>query len=225
MYQHVGSWSWFLGRKVHLSATAAPTRMNIALPPDILDTGTSTDMVVREGSNVSFQCAASGSPPPSITWRRESGEPITLPTGVEERPVLSKREISLNVETLRVTTLPKNAATFWSRFSASRVRPEQRDNFPATCSRCATKSNRLRINSPLLLANLCRNKVTVSVGRISRNNSPNKNTLWIDVLRTALFGEQPLTLGYERFPLLLKFLPLRLPKIAAIYSTNDRDDN
>ncbi|CAB0015592.1 unnamed protein product, partial [Nesidiocoris tenuis] len=93
MYQHVGSWSWFLGRKVHLSATAAPTRMNIALPPDILDTGTSTDMVVREGSNVSFQCAASGSPPPSITWRRESGEPITLPTGVEDRCFIEYRTL------------------------------------------------------------------------------------------------------------------------------------
>ncbi|XP_073993538.1 neurotrimin-like isoform X2 [Rhodnius prolixus] len=52
--------------------------LNVVVPPDILDYGTSTDMVVREGSNVSFKCAASGSPPPNITWRREGGEPIPL---------------------------------------------------------------------------------------------------------------------------------------------------
>ncbi|KAL1115647.1 hypothetical protein AAG570_005937 [Ranatra chinensis] len=40
-------------------------------------------MVVREGSNVSLRCAASGSPPPAITWRREGGELITLSTGQE----------------------------------------------------------------------------------------------------------------------------------------------
>lgn len=33
-------------------------------------------MVVREGSNVTLKCAANGSPPPTITWRREGGEPI-----------------------------------------------------------------------------------------------------------------------------------------------------
>ncbi|KAF0710828.1 neurotrimin-like, partial [Aphis craccivora] len=49
-----------------------------AVPPDILDYPTSTDMVVREGGNVSMQCAASGFPSPSITWRREGGHSISL---------------------------------------------------------------------------------------------------------------------------------------------------
>ncbi|KAK0171170.1 hypothetical protein PV328_008925, partial [Microctonus aethiopoides] len=35
---------------------------------------TSTDMVVREGSNVTFRCSATGSPAPNITWRREDGQ-------------------------------------------------------------------------------------------------------------------------------------------------------
>lgn len=48
------------------------------MPPDILDYPTSTDMVVREGSNVTLRCAASGSPQPNITWKRESGEAIAL---------------------------------------------------------------------------------------------------------------------------------------------------
>lgn len=48
----------------------------IAVPPDILDYPTSTDMVVREGSNVTLRCAATGTPTPSVTWRREDGNPI-----------------------------------------------------------------------------------------------------------------------------------------------------
>lgn len=48
------------------------------MPPDILDYPTSADMVVREGSNVTLRCAATGSPPPTIVWRREGGETIPL---------------------------------------------------------------------------------------------------------------------------------------------------
>ncbi|XP_059617495.1 neurotrimin-like isoform X2 [Phlebotomus argentipes] len=57
--------------------------LDVVVPPDILDYPTSTDMVVREGSNVTLKCAATGSPTPTITWRREGGEPITLPGGSE----------------------------------------------------------------------------------------------------------------------------------------------
>lgn len=40
-------------------------------------------MTVREGSNVTLRCAASGSPAPNITWRKESGESIALFNGHE----------------------------------------------------------------------------------------------------------------------------------------------
>lgn len=53
------------------------------VPPDILDYPTSTDMVIREGQNVTLRCAASGSPTPNVTWRREGGEPIPLGNGKE----------------------------------------------------------------------------------------------------------------------------------------------
>lgn len=56
---------------------------HISVPPNILDYPTSTDMVVREGSNVSLRCAATGSPEPTIAWRRESGEAIQLGNGQE----------------------------------------------------------------------------------------------------------------------------------------------
>ena len=53
------------------------------MPPDILDYPTSTDMVVREGSNVTLKCAATGSPEPAIIWRRENGVAIELANGTE----------------------------------------------------------------------------------------------------------------------------------------------
>ncbi|XP_032592381.1 limbic system-associated membrane protein isoform X2 [Drosophila grimshawi] len=55
--------------------------LDVVVPPDILDYPTSTDMVVREGSNVTLKCAATGSPEPTITWRRESGVAIELANG------------------------------------------------------------------------------------------------------------------------------------------------
>lgn len=53
-----------------------------SVPPDILDYPTSTDMVIREGSNVTLKCAATGSPTPTITWRRENSDPIPVPNGL-----------------------------------------------------------------------------------------------------------------------------------------------
>ncbi|XP_011302040.1 protein amalgam [Fopius arisanus] len=54
--------------------------LEVVVPPDILDYPTSTDMIVREGSNVTLRCAATGTPEPTVTWRREAGGRITLST-------------------------------------------------------------------------------------------------------------------------------------------------
>lgn len=51
---------------------------SILVPPDILDEGSSSDVVVREGANVTLTCKAVGYPTPNITWRREDNEPIPL---------------------------------------------------------------------------------------------------------------------------------------------------
>ncbi|XKL68976.1 hypothetical protein PGB90_006745 [Kerria lacca] len=52
--------------------------LDVVVPPDILDYPTSADMVVKEGSNVTLRCAASGSPTPTIMWRKETSELISL---------------------------------------------------------------------------------------------------------------------------------------------------
>ncbi len=46
------------------------------VPPDIVDADSSTDTIVREGSNISLTCAARGHPQPNIVWRREDGAAI-----------------------------------------------------------------------------------------------------------------------------------------------------
>ncbi|XP_076754011.1 neurotrimin [Xylocopa sonorina] len=61
--------------------------LEVVVPPNILDYPTSTDMVVPEGSNVSLHCAATGSPKPSITWRREDGQFILLGNGMKNMSV------------------------------------------------------------------------------------------------------------------------------------------
>ncbi|XP_059486683.1 lachesin-like isoform X2 [Neocloeon triangulifer] len=56
--------------------------IQVVVPPSILDKETSSDMVVREGSNVSMTCRAEGYPEPYVMWRREDGENINY-NGVE----------------------------------------------------------------------------------------------------------------------------------------------
>ncbi|XP_031768223.1 lachesin-like isoform X2 [Galleria mellonella] len=67
--------------------------LDVVVPPDILDRGTSTDVTVREGESISLTCAAVGSPPPQIAWRREHSKPITVSDGIQvtslEGPVLN----------------------------------------------------------------------------------------------------------------------------------------
>ncbi|XP_026298862.1 neurotrimin isoform X5 [Apis mellifera] len=50
--------------------------LQVVVPPSIITKETSTDMVVREGSNVTLTCKASGYPEPYVMWRREDGKNI-----------------------------------------------------------------------------------------------------------------------------------------------------
>ncbi|UYV78495.1 LSAMP [Cordylochernes scorpioides] len=50
----------------------------VRVPPDIIDSESSTDVLVREGSNVTLSCRAKGVPSPVITWKREDGQPIAF---------------------------------------------------------------------------------------------------------------------------------------------------
>ncbi|XP_045767883.1 lachesin-like isoform X3 [Maniola jurtina] len=48
--------------------------LQVVVPPSIIDNMTSTDMVVREATDVTLVCRASGYPEPYVMWRREDGQ-------------------------------------------------------------------------------------------------------------------------------------------------------
>ena len=48
------------------------------MPPDILDTESSSDVLAREGTDVSMVCKAKGYPTPTLTWRREDHQPVAV---------------------------------------------------------------------------------------------------------------------------------------------------
>ncbi|XP_063990310.1 opioid-binding protein/cell adhesion molecule homolog isoform X1 [Diachasmimorpha longicaudata] len=57
--------------------------LDVVVPPDIIDDETSADMIIREGSNVTLKCSATGSPRPNITWRKENSDGILI--GVDQK--------------------------------------------------------------------------------------------------------------------------------------------
>lgn len=50
----------------------------LLVPPNIDDSLTSSDVIVREGDNVTLRCKAKGSPEPSIRWKRDDGLRIVV---------------------------------------------------------------------------------------------------------------------------------------------------
>ncbi|XP_055386949.1 uncharacterized protein LOC129615651 isoform X2 [Condylostylus longicornis] len=52
--------------------------LQVVVPPMIIESMTSNDMVVREGTNVTLMCKARGYPEPYVMWRREDGEEMNI---------------------------------------------------------------------------------------------------------------------------------------------------
>ncbi|XP_077555317.1 lachesin-like [Haemaphysalis longicornis] len=59
--------------------------LDVLVPPDIVGSESSSDVLVREGSNVTLSCRAKGYPAPRITWRREDGMPIAVGNWQEQQ--------------------------------------------------------------------------------------------------------------------------------------------
>lgn len=53
-------------------------KFGIAVPPDVIDEESTSDMTVNEGDNVTLTCRAKGKPEPKIVWRREDGQKIAV---------------------------------------------------------------------------------------------------------------------------------------------------
>ncbi|XP_012136838.1 lachesin isoform X2 [Megachile rotundata] len=52
--------------------------LHVVVPPNIEDYQTSSDAIVREGSNVTLTCKATGSPTPTISWKRDDNQKISI---------------------------------------------------------------------------------------------------------------------------------------------------
>ncbi|KAK9293995.1 hypothetical protein QLX08_011240 [Tetragonisca angustula] len=52
--------------------------MEVLIPPDIVDDESANGMVTHEGGEVKLKCNATGSPKPTVTWKREDGRNIIL---------------------------------------------------------------------------------------------------------------------------------------------------
>uniref|UniRef100_A0A182X631 Ig-like domain-containing protein n=1 Tax=Anopheles quadriannulatus TaxID=34691 RepID=A0A182X631_ANOQN len=52
--------------------------LQVVVPPAIIESMTSNDMVVREGTNVTLNCKAKGFPEPYVMWRREDGDEMAI---------------------------------------------------------------------------------------------------------------------------------------------------
>ncbi|KAH7640694.1 hemicentin-1-like [Dermatophagoides farinae] len=50
--------------------------LDVTVPPDFINSETSSDVIVRENQNLTLRCKARGHPEPKLTWRREDNKPI-----------------------------------------------------------------------------------------------------------------------------------------------------
>lgn len=50
----------------------------LIVPPSISDSLSSSDVIVREGANVSLTCHVDGYPKPDIKWKRDAGLQINI---------------------------------------------------------------------------------------------------------------------------------------------------
>ncbi|CAB0035121.1 unnamed protein product [Trichogramma brassicae] len=62
--------------------------LHVVVPPNIDDSQSSSDVIVREGANVSLSCNASGSPTPSIRWKRDDNNKININKTLSVPPML-----------------------------------------------------------------------------------------------------------------------------------------
>ncbi|XP_075721214.1 lachesin-like [Rhipicephalus microplus] len=81
--------------------------LDVLVPPDIVDSESSSDVLVREGSNVTLSCRAKGYPAPRITWRREDGTPIAVGNWQEQLGSTATDNVSYEGEEVSITKVSR----------------------------------------------------------------------------------------------------------------------
>ncbi|KRY34443.1 Protein amalgam [Trichinella spiralis] len=67
--------------------------LTLEKPPKINKNKTTHDLIVKEGSNVSFACAADGNPKPDLSWRKRNGPVIQ--TNEPEESIIYKENFTI----------------------------------------------------------------------------------------------------------------------------------
>lgn len=77
---------------------------DVTVPPNIDDSLSSSDVIVREGANETLTCKATGSPTPNVKWKRDDNTKITI-----NKTLSGKRH---NSSHLFVVACPSSASLF-----------------------------------------------------------------------------------------------------------------
>ncbi|XP_037804324.1 lachesin-like isoform X2 [Penaeus monodon] len=80
--------------------------LEVTVPPEIADEGTSSDEMAPEGSNIHLRCRAHGYPKPVITWSREDQKAIVLRTNDPANP--KRKEMTYEGEFLNLTHITRS---------------------------------------------------------------------------------------------------------------------
>lgn len=84
----------------------------LKVPPTIDDSLSSSDVIVREGSNVTLKCRAHGSPQPTIKWKRDDNTKINVNKSVSGE---FRQLWSLTMRLIKISSLQ---CTSWTRKSS-----------------------------------------------------------------------------------------------------------
>ncbi|XP_078043949.1 dpr-interacting protein lambda [Augochlora pura] len=92
--------------------------MEVLIPPDIVDDESAKGMITYEGGNIKLKCVATGSPQPTVTWKREDGQKIVL------REDGKKREVSMyEGEILELNGILRQEMGTYLCIASNNVRP------------------------------------------------------------------------------------------------------
>lgn len=76
--------------------------LSLAVPPNIDDSLSSSDIIVREGANITLKCKATGSPAPTVKWKRDDNSKIAINKSLigKWRPEQQKQEPEISGSSL-----------------------------------------------------------------------------------------------------------------------------
>ncbi|KAK3890804.1 hypothetical protein Pcinc_005276 [Petrolisthes cinctipes] len=125
------------------------------VPPNIVDGESSGDVKVEEGANITLECGATGTPPPTITWRRETRTNININA--------TTHVVEQEGESLHLARVTRHDMDHYLCIASNGVPPmvSKRINVEVECEYCGDKReteteceglNKVKVEFPPLLS-------------------------------------------------------------------------